>query len=378
MRVLIAPDKFKGSLSAARVARAIGAGLAAAGAHVHELPLADGGDGSIEAAVAAGFERVAIQLTGGRSADLALQRSSATAVVEVAGTCGLSTPEAGLPALRRSSQAVGTAVLRAQELGARRIVLALGGSSTTDGGIGFLHALGARFLDERGVVLAPTAASLPLVREVDPCGMVQLRGSELVLATDVDNPLCGPRGAAAVFGPQKGLSGQQLSSTEAGLRHFVHTLTGAGWARAADLAAFPGAGAAGGLGWAGMLLGGRQTSGAQYFLDLLGFEEAVAGCDVVITGEGRLDAQTAGGKLPQAVAARSAPRPVIAVVGRCDVPVEDLHRLGISQVHSISQLAGRDTATEPVITLQVLHEVGARLAQDLAHPSASAQPVLTS
>lgn len=378
VRVLIAPDKFKGSLSAARVARAISAGLSAAGAQTRELPLADGGDGSIDAAVAAGFQRVAIQLGEGRRADLALQPSSATAVVEVAGTCGLSTPEALLPPLQRTSTALGSAVLQARNLGARRIVLALGGSSSTDGGIGFLHALGARFLDEHGDLLAPTASSLSLVRQVDRTALLELRDTELVLATDVDNPLCGPRGAAAVFGPQKGLDGDQLAETEAGLRHYAQTLTRTGWPRAADLAAYPGAGSAGGLGWAGMLLGGRQTSGAQYFLDLLGFDEAVSDCDVVITGEGRLDAQTAGGKLPQAVAARSAPRPVLAVVGRCDVPTAQVGQLGISEVHSISQIAGRDTSKKPVITLQVLHEIGTRIGQDLTHISVSAQPALTS
>jgi glycerate 2-kinase len=365
-RILIAPDKFKGSLTAAQVARALADGLARAGLEAHELPLADGGDGSVEAAVAAGFRRVPVSLGEGRSCDLAVDEVTGTTVIEVAGTCGLFTAEALRPAAERSTTALGTAVLQARLLGARRIVLALGGSSTTDGGIGLLHALGARFRTRGGSVLPPTAASLAQVDAVDLTGLVDLSGVDLVLATDVDNPLCGPSGCVAVFGPQKGLTDQELAPAEAGLRHFVQVLARTAWPRAADLAAFPGAGAAGGLGWAGMLLGGTQTSGAEYFLELLAFDAMVERCDVVLTGEGCLDPQTAGGKLPCVVAAHSGDRPVIAVVGRCDVPAEDYGQLGLAEVYSISQIAGRDTSQDPTTTTDVLQRLGVHIAEELA------------
>jgi glycerate 2-kinase len=364
LRVLVAPDKFKGSLTAAEVAEAVARGLAAAGVPSRLLPLADGGDGSVLAAVAAGFRPVTVQLHDGRTAEIAVDDSSHTAVVEVANTCGLFTTEMRNAPCDRSTQALGEAVRQALRLATRRVVLALGGSSTTDGGIGFLHALGARFFDGRGEQLAPLARNLARVARIDVTRL-ELGDVDLVLATDVDNPLTGPRGCAVVFGPQKGLPAQDVARVDGELHRLVDVAAESVWPRAAELAEAPGAGAAGGLGWAGMLLGGQRTSGATYFLDLLRFDAAVNEATHVVTGEGRLDDQTAEGKLPQVVASRAAGRPVIAITGRCDVAAAAWPGLGLRDVRSVSDIAGRDTSTDPELTRRVLTDIGHDLGEQL-------------
>lgn len=380
MRVLIAPDKFKGSLTAAEVATAIGQGLDAAGVASTALPLADGGDGSVSAALAAGFTARPVTVTGadGRPVHTEVAVRGSTAVVEVANTCGLATlPRGVLAPMTSSSFGFGQAVGAALQHGARRIVLALGGSASTDGGAGMLAALGVSFLDGTGRDVDPAGETLARIARVDARGLVDLSGVELVLAADVTNPLLGAEGASAVFAPQKGASPAQLRELEAGLDHFAGVLgpriEDVSDERAWDgLADEPGAGAAGGIGFACRWLGARAVPGADYFLDLLGFDDAVASCDAVITGEGRMDAQTLGGKLPAVVAARSAPRPVYAVVGQSQLSNTEQRRLGIQEVHALTELSDTDSSRDPALSRRLAALASEAIAHSVRALAASA------
>jgi glycerate 2-kinase len=354
MRVLIAPDKFKGSLTAVEVAAAIAEGLETAGIPSRSLPLADGGDGSVAAAICAGSDArpVSVRGAGGRSVDTQFAFDGTTAVVEVANTCGLATlPPGVLAPLTSSSYGFGQAVLAALHAGGRRIVLCLGGSASTDGGAGMLAALGVRFRDDAGRDVDPTGGSLTRLTEVDTSDLVDLGGVDLVVATDVTNPFLGANGAAAVFAPQKGANPLQVADLEAGLAHLALVLTRHRPAHGRDgdtlLVDEPGAGAAGGLGLACRWLGARRVAGAEFFLDLLGFDAAVADCAAVVTGEGRIDGQTLAGKLPAVVAARSTPRPVHAVVGQALLTNEERQQLGLEQVFALDQLSEADPSGDP-------------------------------
>ncbi len=364
MHVLVAPDKFKGSLTALEVATAVGQGLEAAGVASRLLPLADGGDGSVAAALHAGSARRSVTVGGadGRRHDTGFAFDGATAVVEVASTCGLSTLEFGeLAPMTSSSHGFGQAVLAALDAGARRIVLCLGGSASTDGGAGMLAALGVRFRDDAGRDVAPGGGVLARIAEVDVSGLRDLAGVELVVATDVTNPLLGAEGAAAMFGPQKGATPDQVGELEIGLRHLVGLLDDSrsrAAGRGGDLAHEAGAGAAGGLGFACRWLGARRVVGAEFFLDLLRFDAAVADCAAVVTGEGRIDGQTLAGKLPAVVATRSAPRPVSAVVGQSLLTPEQRRRLGLEQVVALGELTDEDPSRDPDLSRRLAAVAG--------------------
>ncbi|WP_262103531.1 glycerate kinase [Arthrobacter sp. Marseille-P9274] len=400
MKILVAPDKFKGSLSAAEVAQALETGLLAGGSRdsgatvvpagasqaggqqargpqisCRLLPLADGGDGSVQAALAAGFRPLAVEVAGptGGPASATVAFDGHAAVVEVATTSGLQMlPAGGLAPMASSSAGFGQAIRAALGQGPRQLVLALGGSASTDGGAGMLHALGARFFDAAGRAFAPSGGSLADIARIELDGLPGLAGVDIVAANDVRNPLLGPDGAAAVYGPQKGADPEDVQLLEAGLANLVRRLEEAGSA-AASCAEAPGAGSAGGLGFAAMLLGARMVSGADFFLDLLGFEQAAAGCDLVITGEGKLDAQTLSGKLPLVVARRSAPKPVVAVVGHNALAQDALPEHGIGQIHALSAMTGQDCAADPELSRRLLAELGRDIAQTL-QPSKDAIP----
>ncbi|GHF37893.1 glycerate kinase [Streptomyces morookaense] len=339
MRVLIASDKFKGSLTAVEVAEHVGAGLrrAAAGTEVVALPVADGGDGTVDAAVAAGYERREVPVTGPAGqrvrAAYAFRRADGTAVVEMAEASGLRYG-AGAP-LTATTYGTGELVRAALDAGARTIVLGVGGSATTDGGAGMLAALGARFLDGAGRPVGPGGAGVAALATADLSGLdPRLRGTAVVLASDVDNPLTGPRGAAAVYGPQKGASPDDVAVLDAALAHFARVLEPA-------LADAPGAGAAGGVGYGALVgLGATFRPGIEVMLDVLGFERAVAGCRLVITGEGSLDEQTLHGKAPVGVAAAARLRgaEVVAVCGRLAVVPAALAAVGISRAYALTDL----------------------------------------
>lgn len=373
MKVLLAPDKFKGSLTAAEVAQHLGIGLTERGITCTVLPLADGGDGSVQAAIESGFRRIRITVAGatGHEHPTTAAFDGTTAVIEVANTCGLHTlPKGKLAPLDATSKGLGQAIVSVLRRNPTRIVLALGGSASTDGGAGMLAALGARFLDDTGNPIPVNGGNLQRVRAIDTTDLTDLTGVEVIIASDVQNPLTGPDGAAAVYGPQKGATPEHVALLDNGLLQLVNLLTRAGHPEAERFAATPGAGAAGGLGFAGLLLGGRIVSGADYFLDLLNFEIHLQGCDLVITGEGRMDDQTLNGKLPAIIAQRAGRVPVIAVVGRSDISPTALAQMGIQAVHAITDHTDGNPADDPALSARLLEELGRTI--PLPRPTAAA------
>ncbi|MFG6193755.1 glycerate kinase [Nonomuraea sp. JJY05] len=351
-QVLVAPDKFKGSLTAAEVAARVSAGL---GVPTVELPVADGGDGTVDAAVAGGFGRVTIEVTGPTgeriSASYAWQDTDATAVVELAEASGLRRLPGGHEPLTATSHGTGELIADAVRRGAKRVVLGLGGSACTDGGAGMAQALGARLLDADGEDLPRGGAALKELARIDLSGFVDVSGVEFVVASDVDNPLLGPHGAAAVYGPQKGASPHDVKTLEAGLTRLAavatatHGLMGAvehdDTPRAMGVAGAPGAGAAGGVGFAALaFLHAEIRPGIGYLLDLLGFGELVKDARLVITGEGSLDEQSLRGKAPVGVAraAAQAGVPVVAVCGRRTLTDDELRAAGIEAAYALTDL----------------------------------------
>jgi len=344
MKIVVAPDKFKGSLPATQVAAAIAVGLHAGlpGAEIVTIPVADGGEGTVDAAVAAGFERVPVTAAGpaGDPVRASYARRGEVAVVELAGVCGLARLPAGRPApLTASSFGAGEVLRAVLEAGARRIVLGVGGSASTDGGAGLLQALGARVLDTSGEPVRPGGAGLRDVVTLDLTRLHRaLYPADIILAADVDNPLTGPDGAAEVYGPQKGASPGEVALLDEGLRRWaavVAAAVGRDWSRA------PGAGAAGGVGFGALaVLGATRRPGIELVLDLTGFETALDGADLVITGEGSLDAQSLAGKTPVGVARAAARRGigVIAVAGRSTLTEAELAAAGIAAVYALSDL----------------------------------------
>jgi glycerate kinase len=344
-RVLLAPDKFKGSLPATEVAARLSAGLARAGFHaeVVPLPVADGGDGTVDAAVSAGYRRVELGVRGptGRPVTAAFALLDGTAVIEAAQACGLSllAPDELAP-LTATSRGVGELILAATRMGAKRIVLAVGGVATTDGGAGLMQALGARLIGESGQQLPPGGEGLARLATLDLSRVAALSGVEFQLASDVDNPLLGPHGAAAVYGPQKGASPQDVKVLEAGLARWADAAEEACGATARDA---PGAGAAGGLGFAALLfLGARMRPGIELLLEMLSFAEQLDSARLVITGEGSLDAQSLHGKAPlgvaRAAAAHDPPVPVVAVAGICTLSPAQLRDAGFAACYALTDL----------------------------------------
>ncbi|MEU6799705.1 glycerate kinase [Streptomyces neyagawaensis] len=345
-RVLIAADKFKGTLTAVQVAERVTAGLRRVlpDLEVEALPVADGGDGTVAAAVAAGFTRHEVRVTGplGEPVTAAYALRGDTAVVEMAEASGLQLLPAGVFApLTASTYGSGELLRAALDAGARTIVFGVGGSATTDGGAGMLAALGARFLDAAGEPVGPGGGGLrDLVTadlsDLDP----RFASLDLVLASDVDNPLTGPKGAPAVYGPQKGASPADVAVLDAALAHFAAVLEKSLGSRAAHHALAPGAGAAGGIGYGALVLGARFRPGIEVMLDVLGFARALDKATLVITGEGSLDEQTLHGKAPAGVAAaaRAAGKEVVAVCGRLALPPKALGRAGIRRAYPLTEV----------------------------------------
>lgn len=364
-RVLVAADKFKGSLTAVEVAERVTAGLRAVrpDLRVEALPVADGGDGTVAAAVAAGFERHEVTVSGplGDEVTAAYALRDGTAVVEMAEASGLQRlPEGVFAPLTASTYGSGELLRAALDAGARSIVFGVGGSATTDGGAGMLAALGARFLTASGEPVGPGGAALAEVATADLSGLdPRLRSVEFVLASDVDNPLTGPKGAAAVYGPQKGASPEDVERLDAALGHFAKVLD------AAELATSPGAGAAGGIGFGALLVGARFRPGIEVMLDVLGFASALQRADLVITGEGSLDEQTLHGKAPAGVAAaaRAAGKDVIAVCGRLALAPEVLGRAGIRRAYALTDLEP-DVARCIADAGPILERTAERIARD--------------
>jgi glycerate kinase len=368
-RVLVAPDKFKGSLSAVDVADAVRRGILAAapGCQVRCLPVADGGDGTVAAAVASGFERVPVSATGptGEQVPTAFALSAGTAVVEMADACGLDRLPGGTTApLTASSRGVGEVMAAALDHGATRIVLGIGGSASTDGGAGLLQALGVSLRDAGGAELGPGGGALADLAVLDLDGLdPRLRGVEIVVACDVDNPLTGPVGAAAVYGPQKGADADDVQVLDANLARWADVVA---QRLGSDLRDRPGAGAAGGVGYAAIaVLGASLRPGIEVLLELVDFEQQLGGADLVVVGEGSLDAQTLHGKAPLGVArlARAAGATVVAVCGRSLLGVDQLHEAGIAAAYACADLEP-DPARSMAEASSLLERLGRRVAEE--------------
>ena len=371
--VLIAPDKFKGSATAAEVAEHVAMGIRRAAPHVRTttLPVADGGDGTVDAAVAAGFTRHEVTAAGplGDPVRAAFAVRGGTAVIEMAEASGLRRlPGGRLAALDAGTHGVGDLIRAAWDVGAFSIVLGVGGSASTDGGAGMLNALGARLFDIEGNELPGGGGALARLATADLSGLDgRLAITDIVLASDVDNPLLGEHGAAAMYAPQKGASPDDVARLESGLARFVDVLSRTFDPRAARYAADPGAGAAGGLGFAALaVLGAGRRPGIDVLLDVLGFDKALADATFVVTGEGRLDEQTLHGKAPAGVAdaARRRGLPVAAVCGLLELTPSQLAEAGFVAAYALSDLEP-DRIRSMAQPLPILEQLGERLATDL-------------
>ena len=350
--VVIAPDSFKGSCSSVEAARAIARGVRAAfgtRAEVLELPMADGGEGTLDALVAAWGGEVARVPTSdalgrpregrvgyGRTADGGLR-----AIIEAADANGLpAVSDLPLQPLDADSHGVGELILAALDAGTDELLLCIGGSATSDGGAGMLRALGARLLDAQGRDVAGGARGLLDVQQVDLRG-IDPRAARVSwrIACDVDNPLTGPRGAAAVFGPQKGADAQQVAEIERGLGRFSELLAAAVGTDAPQLRQQRGIGAAGGLALGlTTLFGAQLVPGARLVSGAIGLREALAAATLVFTGEGRLDAQSLDGKVVSRLLAEAAPgAAVIVLAGSIGLSPEETRAAGISAAFSIAQ-----------------------------------------
>ena len=398
-RVVVASDAFKGSLTSLEVGDAVRLGLldVAPHAEVVVVAVADGGEGTVAAALASGWAPVAASVHGPTgepvTATLAIwgpgqgvvatldtaapqhssveaadqtfghqvrSESGRTVLVEMADACGLARLPDAVPApLTASSRGLGEAILAALDLEASEIVVGVGGSASTDGGAGMLRALGARLLDADGVDLAEGGAALTDLEHLDLTGLdPRLATTRLVLAADVDSPLLGPAGAATVFAPQKGATGAEVELLEAALTHWATVVSSHPW--------MPGAGAAGGVGFALLaVLGAERASGVEVVLDLVGLDAALAGVDLVVTGEGSLDAQTLAGKAVRGVSQRAARHGIrtVAVCGRLALDDADLTALGVGAAYPLSDLEPdleRSTRDAPAL----LRRTGQRIARE--------------
>lgn len=344
MKIVIAPDSFKDSLSAQAVADAIASGLAEVWPHAEliKCPMADGGEGTIEALLAAcNGELMSASVSGPLGAPVNARwgwlAESRTAIIEMAMASGLQLLTlAQRDACMTSTEGTGQLISAALDAGARRVILAIGGSATNDGGSGMLSALGARFLNADDQTLAPGGLALADLARIDLSGFdPRLSDVCVEIAADVDNPLCGPNGASSVFGPQKGASPEQVMALDAALGRFAdHTAQVLGQ----DLRDSPGSGAAGGMGFAAKAyLKASFRAGVEVVADLTGLEQALIGADLVITGEGRFDAQTLRGKTPLGVARVAQRRqvPVIVLAGTLGEGYEQLYAHGIGAAFAL-------------------------------------------
>ena len=345
MKIVIAPDSFKDSLSAQGVADAIALGLAQVwpDAQLIKCPMADGGEGTVESILAAcegEQRRTVVRGPLGAMVDAAWGwlPQSHTAIIEMAEASGLQlVPVAQRDACISSTFGTGQLIRAALDAGAQRVILAIGGSATNDAGAGAMQALGVKLLDARGQTLSPGGLALAQLARVDLSGMdPRLARVRFDIAADVNNPLCGPHGASAIFGPQKGASPAQVEQLDRALGHFAdHCATALG----KDVRDEPGSGAAGGLGFAAKaFLGAQFKAGVEVVAELVGLAEAVAGADLVITGEGRFDAQTLRGKTPFGVARVASQQgvPVIVIAGTLGDGYQALYEHGIDAAFALA------------------------------------------
>jgi glycerate 2-kinase len=372
--VVIAPDSFKGSLAAAEVAAAMAAGVTAVfgdAVRVVQCPVADGGEGTLEAFVAAGVvtaQETSVHDAIGRrrTGRYGLSRDGAMAVIEAAQANGLPlVADVPLEPMQADSFGVGELAARALDDGVDEILLGIGGSASTDGGTGFMRALGVRFLDHAGRDVAPGGGGLPFIATVDESGLhPRARSVRWRIATDVDSPLRGPRGAAYVFGPQKGATAAQVRALDEGVAHLAAVLHATYGVDATDL---PGAGAAGGLPVAlHAMLNAQLTPGFDSVAKAMNLEELLSEASLVLTGEGCLDRQTLQGKVIHGVVNLTPPGcPVVAIAGTVKLNSAELRAAGISAAFSI--------ARGPSQLIELIND-SARLIEDVARNVAGLLP----
>ena len=346
-KILLVPDSFKGTLSSRQVCQVMAGQLRRffPQAQVKSIPVADGGEGSVEAFLAAaGGERRTRTVTGpfGEPVEAfyGILGDGRTAVIEMAACAGLPLAEGRLNPERATTYGVGELLLAAKEAGCTKAILGLGGSCTNDGGAGAAAALGAKFTRADGAAFIPTGGTLGEIAALDVSPVAQaLQGMELTAMCDIDNPLYGEAGAAAVFAPQKGADAAMVARLDTGLRHLGQV---SARCLGRDFSHLPGAGAAGGLGF-GMaaFCGAQLRMGIDAVLDAVGFDSLLPGTDVVFTGEGKIDSQSARGKVVSGVAVRcrKAGVPVVAVVGQIGQGFEEMYQQGLTAVFSINRAA---------------------------------------
>lgn len=348
-KIVVVSDSFKGTLSSLEICRLARQAVSAVfpACQVDTVPVADGGEGTVDCFIeAVGAERVRVPVTGpfGEPLEAAYARKGGLAILEMAAAAGLPLAgDRGDPE-RTTTYGVGQMVRHAVEHGCREILLGIGGSATNDGGCGCAAALGTVFLDENGAPFLPVGGTLERIARIDVSGTAELlEGVHVTVMCDVENPLYGPTGAAHIFGPQKGADEAMVERLDCQLRALDRCIRRE---LGLDLSALPGGGAAGGMG-AGCVafLGAELRSGIEAVLDAVDFESRLAGADLVLTGEGRIDSQSVHGKVISGVARRTAPRgiPLVALVGAIDPSASAAYGLGVTAMFGIDR-EGEDFA----------------------------------
>lgn len=346
-KIVLIPDSFKGTMSSAEICSILEERIRRyyPGAEILSIPVADGGEGSVDSFLAAaGGEKITIPAKGpfmeDRTGFYGLIDNGATAVIEMAACAGLPLVGGRLRPDQTTTYGVGQLMLDAARRGCKKIIVGLGGSATNDFGAGAAAAAGIRFLDGEGKTFVPVGGTLSRIVAID-AGAVpgELRSAEIITMCDIDNPLCGPAGAAYVFGPQKGADPAMVEMLDGQLKAAADTVKRE---LGVDVAALPGAGAAGGMG-GGMaaFFGSRLQMGIETVLDTVHFDQLAAGADLIFTGEGKIDAQSLRGKVVIGVARRAKKRgiPVIALVGDIGDHIEGVYDEGVAAVFSINRRA---------------------------------------
>ena len=346
-KVILMPDSFKGTMSSSEICGIMEKAVRAyyPEAEVVPIPVADGGEGSVDAFLAAvGGERVTVPVRGPYMEEMegyyGLLDGGSTAVIEMAACAGLPLVGENRHAEKTTTYGVGQLMAHAAWRGCKKMIVGLGGSATNDFGAGAAAALGVRFLDEAGEEFVPVGENLARVAKIDMSGLLPaLRGIEVITMCDIDNPLCGKNGAAHIFGPQKGADPAMVEYLDGQLSAIARTV---GRELGRDVADLPGAGAAGGMG-GGMVafLGSRLQMGIETVLDTVGFDRLVSDADLVLSGEGKIDTQSLRGKVVIGVARRCKKHgvPLVALVGDIGDNIENAYEEGVSAVFSTNRVA---------------------------------------
>ena len=344
-KVVVISDSFKGTLSSREICDIARESVPRIlpGCAVTAIPVADGGEGTVSCfldSIGASPVTVSVQGPYGETVDAVYARKGNRAIIEMASAAGLPMVGSNLDPERTTTNGVGMLLRHAVENGCNELLLGLGGSCTNDGGCGCAAALGTRFFDADGNPFVPVGGTLGNIARIDNRETEKLlRGVSLTLMSDVDNPLCGARGAAHVFGPQKGADAAMVERLDAGLAHLASVIERDLGVRVADI---PGAGAAGGMGAGCMaFLGARMRSGIEAVLDLVDFDAQIDSADLVITGEGRIDSQSVHGKVISGIAKRTQRRgvPLVAIVGSIAPDAQQAYELGVTAMFGIDRTA---------------------------------------